>query len=223
MRLTLRTLLAWLDDTLEPTQVREIGRQVKESPLAQELAERIHRVTRQRRLTVPPSSGPDGTDPNIVASYLDNDLDPESRGRIREEVPQARREPGGSRQRSSNLEPSRPEGEGARRSADANVSTREGTRSHDSQTGGSATARIARAGHQADSRVGRPRGASTAVVPAFRPGRRLSGASLPGELELLEECDGPLARHNAGSSRDDNRQPRRGERRGRPTSAGRGW
>jgi hypothetical protein len=78
MRLTLRTLLAWLDDTLEPTQVREIGRQVKESPLAQELADRIHRVTRQRRLTVPPSSGADGTDPNIVASYLDNDLDPES-------------------------------------------------------------------------------------------------------------------------------------------------
>ena len=25
MRLTLRTLLAWLDDTLQPTQVREIG------------------------------------------------------------------------------------------------------------------------------------------------------------------------------------------------------
>jgi hypothetical protein len=78
MRLTLRTLLAWLDDTLEPTQVREIGRQVKESPLAQELADRIHRVTRQRRLTVPPNSGADGTDPNTVASYLDNDLDPET-------------------------------------------------------------------------------------------------------------------------------------------------
>ena len=78
MRLTLRTLLAWLDDTLQPTQVREIGGQVAESPFAQELSERIHRVTRQRRLSVPSSSGPDGTDPNVVASYLDNDLDPEA-------------------------------------------------------------------------------------------------------------------------------------------------
>ena len=37
MRLTLRTLLAWLDDTLQPTQVREIGVQVAGSPFAQEL------------------------------------------------------------------------------------------------------------------------------------------------------------------------------------------
>ena len=53
MRLTLRTLLAWLDDTLSPSEVREIGKQVAESPFAKELVERIHRVTRQRRLTVP--------------------------------------------------------------------------------------------------------------------------------------------------------------------------
>ena len=80
MRLTLRTLLAWLDDTLPPIQVREIGRQVSESAYAQELVERIHRVTRQRRLTVPGRSGPEGTDPNIVAGYVDNDLDPEQVG-----------------------------------------------------------------------------------------------------------------------------------------------
>ncbi len=80
MRLTLRTLLAWLDDTLPPTQVREIGRQVAESTYAQELVERIHRVTRQRRLTVPSRSGPEGSDPNIVASYVDNDLDAEQVG-----------------------------------------------------------------------------------------------------------------------------------------------
>ena len=48
MRLTLRTLLAWLDDTLQPAQVREIGSQVAGSPFAQELTDRIHRVTRQR-------------------------------------------------------------------------------------------------------------------------------------------------------------------------------
>src|SRR6476646_7526679 len=78
MRLTLRTLLAWLDDTLKPTQVREIGVQVAGSTFAQELSDRIHRVTRQRRLSVPRSSGADATDPNIVASYLDNELDPDA-------------------------------------------------------------------------------------------------------------------------------------------------
>ena len=78
MRLTLRTLLAWLDDTLQPAEVKEIGSQVAGSPFAQELTERVQRVTRQRRLSVPSSSGPDGVDPNQVASYLDNELDPEA-------------------------------------------------------------------------------------------------------------------------------------------------
>jgi hypothetical protein len=77
MRLTLRTLLAWLDDTLPPGQVKEIGKQVSESPYAKELVERIHRVTRQRRLTVPGKSGPEATDPNEVAGYVDNDLEPD--------------------------------------------------------------------------------------------------------------------------------------------------
>ncbi|HMB06614.1 MAG TPA: hypothetical protein VKP69_23110 [Isosphaeraceae bacterium] len=77
MRLTLRTLLAWLDDTLPPSEVREIGKQVGESPFAQELVDRIHRVTRQRRLTIPSEKGPDSSDPNLVAAYLDNELDPD--------------------------------------------------------------------------------------------------------------------------------------------------
>src|SRR5947208_15254103 len=77
MRLTLRTLLAWLDDTLSPSEVREVGKRVSESPFAKELVEKIHRVTRQRRLTVPPRTGPDAIDPNIVAGYLDNELEPE--------------------------------------------------------------------------------------------------------------------------------------------------
>lgn len=77
MRLTLRTLLAWLDDTLPPAEVRQIGQQVTETPLAGELVDKIHRVTRQRRLTVPPGTGADGVDANIVAGYLDNVLSPE--------------------------------------------------------------------------------------------------------------------------------------------------
>ena len=78
MRLTLRTLIAWLDDTLTPAEVKAIGHQVSESPFAKELIERIHRVTRQRRLTIPPESGSDATDGNTVASYLDNQLGDEA-------------------------------------------------------------------------------------------------------------------------------------------------
>lgn len=77
MRLTLRTLLAWLDDTLPAPEVRQIGHQVQESPLARDLVDRIRKVTRQRRLAVPGANGSDPTDPNQVASYLDSTLEPE--------------------------------------------------------------------------------------------------------------------------------------------------
>lgn len=76
MKLTLRTLLAWLDDTLPPSEVRQIGQLVSETPIAKELEERIHRVSRQRRLIVPNATGPEGADANVVAAYLDNVLDP---------------------------------------------------------------------------------------------------------------------------------------------------
>lgn len=84
MRLTLRTLLAYLDDTLEPAQAREIGQKVAESDVAQELIDRIKRVTRRRGLTVPPASGPDKIDANTVAEYLDNDLSPELLAEVEE-------------------------------------------------------------------------------------------------------------------------------------------
>lgn len=75
MRLTLRTLLAYLDDTLEPAQAKLIGQKVAESEAARELIERIKQVTRRRRLTAPPASGPGkAADANIVAEYLDSVL-----------------------------------------------------------------------------------------------------------------------------------------------------
>src|SRR3954447_22160330 len=78
MRLTLRTLLAYLDDTLEPTEIKTIGQKVAESDSAQELIARIKQVTRRRRLTTPPATGPGaGWDPNDVAEYLDNLATPE--------------------------------------------------------------------------------------------------------------------------------------------------
>src|SRR5207253_2586508 len=73
VRLTLRTLLAYLDDTLEPAQAKLIGQKVAESDTAQELIERIKQVTRTRRLTAPPATGAGGKiDPNTIAEYLDN-------------------------------------------------------------------------------------------------------------------------------------------------------
>src|SRR5262249_52461199 len=75
MRLTLRTLLAYLDDTLEPAEIKAIGQKVAASDAAQELIARIKAVTRKRRLTVPPLTGPGARfDSNDVAEYLDNEL-----------------------------------------------------------------------------------------------------------------------------------------------------
>jgi hypothetical protein len=75
MRLTLRTLLAYLDDTLDPSEIKHIGQKVAESDAAQELIARIKQITRRRRLTTPPLTGPGAKfDANAVAEYLDNEL-----------------------------------------------------------------------------------------------------------------------------------------------------
>ncbi|NQV27971.1 MAG: hypothetical protein HQ518_26780 [Rhodopirellula sp.] len=79
MRLTLRTLLAYLDDLLEPAQAREIGEKISESGYASALVDRIREVTRRRRLTAPdPKSPNSGLDTNSVAEYLDNTLEPDA-------------------------------------------------------------------------------------------------------------------------------------------------
>jgi hypothetical protein len=77
VRLTLRTLLAYLDDTLEPLEIKAIGQKVAESDTAQELIARIKQVTRRRRITTPPATGPNSFEPNMVADYLDNELSSE--------------------------------------------------------------------------------------------------------------------------------------------------
>src|ERR1043165_5376177 len=81
MRLTLRTLLSYLDDTLEPSQARAIGVKVAESEQARELMERIKQVTRRRRLMTPPA-GPGGIDPNTIAEYLDNEVTSEKASEV---------------------------------------------------------------------------------------------------------------------------------------------
>jgi hypothetical protein len=85
MRLTLRTLLAYLDDTLEPSQASVIGQKVAESETARDLVARIKQVTRRRRLTIPPSTGPGARlDPNVIAEYLDNVLSPAKLAEVEE-------------------------------------------------------------------------------------------------------------------------------------------
>ncbi|QVL29819.1 hypothetical protein KIH39_13155 [Telmatocola sphagniphila] len=78
MRLTLRTLLAYLDDTLDPAETKLIGQKVTESDKARELIDRIRKVTRRRGIASPPMEGDNPTsDPNTVAEYLDNSLSAE--------------------------------------------------------------------------------------------------------------------------------------------------
>jgi hypothetical protein len=79
MRLTLRTLLAYLDDLLEAGQSREIGEKISESGYASTLVNRIREVMRRRRLTAPdPKSPNSGLDTNSIAEYLDNTLEPDA-------------------------------------------------------------------------------------------------------------------------------------------------
>ncbi|MFO0803739.1 MAG: hypothetical protein U0791_11555 [Gemmataceae bacterium] len=85
-KLTLRTLLAYIDDTLEPALAAQLGAKVAESELARELIEKIKRVTRRRGLKVPSANADDDgvSDPNTVAEYLSNSLDSEQVTRLEE-------------------------------------------------------------------------------------------------------------------------------------------
>src|SRR5258708_4828448 len=75
MRLTLRTLLAYLDDTLPADEAKTIGEKVAESEPARELIDRIRKLTRRRGLAVP-TNGDSGSpdDPNVVSDYLSDTL-----------------------------------------------------------------------------------------------------------------------------------------------------
>lgn len=75
MRLTLRTLLAWLDGVLPGADQDELGAKVAASPIAPRLVERIRDAMARPGLVAP---RPDGRgladDPNTVAEFLDNVL-----------------------------------------------------------------------------------------------------------------------------------------------------
>ncbi len=85
MRLTLRTLLAYLDDRLPPANARELGQKIVKSPFATELADRIKDVVRRRRLASTPSEQK-SIDANLIAEYLDDQLTPELVALIEKEI-----------------------------------------------------------------------------------------------------------------------------------------
>ena len=75
LRLTLRTLLAYLDDTLSAADSRLIGQKLAAEPAAEELVERVKKLVRRRSLTAPPFvSDGSPSDPVVVASYLSDTL-----------------------------------------------------------------------------------------------------------------------------------------------------
>ena len=75
MRLTLRTLLAWLDTVLLPDDQKSLGDKVAASPVAPQLIARIREVVERPVLAAPRPEGRGlADDPNSVAEYLDNTL-----------------------------------------------------------------------------------------------------------------------------------------------------
>jgi hypothetical protein len=86
MRLTLRTLLAYMDDILDPADQEELARKIEASPFATELIHRSRDAVRRLRLSAPEVlAGEEGDlhggdnilDANTAAEYLDSVLTPE--------------------------------------------------------------------------------------------------------------------------------------------------
>lgn len=78
MRLTLRTLLAYLDETLSPEDSQAIAEKLKDNEFALGLTHRIQSSIKRLRLGAPKLDGKGmGVDPNTVAEFLNDTLPPD--------------------------------------------------------------------------------------------------------------------------------------------------
>jgi hypothetical protein len=84
VRLNLLALLAYLDDTLDPTQARLVGQQVADSVAARDLVDRIQMLLRDRQIGVP--AGGERLDPNLLGAFLDGKLSPERAREVEESI-----------------------------------------------------------------------------------------------------------------------------------------
>lgn len=79
MRLTLRTLLAYMDEILDSGDQEALSEKIESSDFAADLIHRTRDTMRRLRLSAPQAVGTGlGLDPNTVAEYLDNTLTPEN-------------------------------------------------------------------------------------------------------------------------------------------------
>ena len=75
MRLTLRTMLAYLDEVLDPADSEALGKKINESEFASGLVQRIKTVSKKVRMDAPKLDGKGmGNDANTVSEYLDSTL-----------------------------------------------------------------------------------------------------------------------------------------------------
>lgn len=75
MRLTLRTMLAYLDEVLDPADSEALGKKINESEFASSLVQRIKTVSKKVRMDAPKLDGKGmGNDANTVSEYLDSTL-----------------------------------------------------------------------------------------------------------------------------------------------------
>jgi len=81
MRLSLRNILAYLDDMLDPQNAQDLGTRIEESEVASGLVRRIRNSVQNTRVPAPKvEEQAAGADANTVAEYLDYTMDPEAIG-----------------------------------------------------------------------------------------------------------------------------------------------